>query len=233
MKAVLFDLDGTLLPMNNDYFVEYYFGLLCKKLAPYGYESKKLIDAIWTGTAAMIRNDGSKTNEDVFWDTFIGIMGENSLKDKALFEDFYQNEFIGAKAVCGYDEKLVELVRNLKKKGYTLILATNPVFPITAVYHRIHWAGLNPEDFELYTSYENIGYCKPNPLYYQEILNRCGLDAKDCIMVGNDAHEDMIAETLGMKVFLLTNNLINRKNTDISKFDKGNTDDLIKYMERL
>ena len=52
-----------------------------------------------------------------------------------------------------------------------------------------YWAGLKPEDFELYTTYENTGYCKPNPKYYQDILERLDLTAQECMMVGNDIYE--------------------------------------------
>ena len=67
MKAVLFDLDGTLLPMDQDVFNKAYFGALSKKLAPRGYEPKSFIDSVWAGVIAMLRNDGKNTNEQVFW----------------------------------------------------------------------------------------------------------------------------------------------------------------------
>ena len=104
IKAVLFDLDGTLLPMDQDAFVKVYFGLLAKKLAHHGYEPQKLIDAVWTGTAAMVQNDGSRTNEKVFWDRFAELLGEQVLDDLSLFESFYQNEFSGAKAPESYSD---------------------------------------------------------------------------------------------------------------------------------
>ena len=47
LTTVLFDLDGTLLPMDQEAFTTGYFKLLAKKLAPHGYEPKSLVDAIW------------------------------------------------------------------------------------------------------------------------------------------------------------------------------------------
>lgn len=67
IKVILFDLDGTLLPMDQEIFVKTYFGLIAQKLAPYGYQPKELIEAVWAGTKAMVKNDGRKTNEEVFW----------------------------------------------------------------------------------------------------------------------------------------------------------------------
>ena len=95
IKAILFDLDGTLLPMDQDAFTKRYFKLLAAKLAPRGYDPKMLIDGIWAGTAAMGKNDGSCTNEQAFWNRFAGIFGERVRKDEPVFEEFYRKEYFG------------------------------------------------------------------------------------------------------------------------------------------
>ena len=118
-------------------------------------------------------------------------------------------------------------------KGYRLVLATNPIFPAIATESRIRWAGLEPKDFEFYTTYENSGYCKPNPDYYREILNRLQVSPGECLMVGNDVTEDMVAETLGMKVFLLTDCLINKEEKDISVYPNGSFEQLLAFVEQL
>jgi len=233
VKAVLFDLDGTLLPMDQDKFVAEYFGLLAKKLAPFGYEPDKLVRAVWHGTAAMVKNNGVHTNEEVFWDDFTDIFGENARSHKPLFEEFYAKDFQQVQKTCGRNPKAEEIVKMLQTKGVPVVLATNPIFPAVATESRIRWAGLQPDDFELYTTYENIGYSKPNLEYYREILKRIGLHANDCLMVGNDVDEDMIADQLGMKVFLLTDCLINNSNKDISDFPQGNFDDLKAFLQNL
>ena len=153
-KAVLFDLDGTLLPMDQDEFTGYYFGRLCAKAAPRGYEAEKLVATIWKGTAAMMKNDGSVTNEEAFWNHFASVHGEEKLADKPVFDEFYANEFEDAKASCGFNPAAVEAVRELKAMGLRVTLATNPIFPETAQLKRIRWAGFEPEDFEFHASYE-------------------------------------------------------------------------------
>ena len=233
IKAVLFDLDGTLLPMDQDAFVKVYFGLLAQKLAPYGYEAKKLINAIWLGTTAMVQNDGSKTNEEVFWDRFAELFGRDVLKDLSLFEEFYRNEFSGAKSACGYQPMAEEAVRKVKEKGLRTVLATNPIFPAIATQNRIRWAGLRVEDFEFYTTYENSYHSKPNLAYYQDVLNRLGLQGEECLMVGNDATEDMVAETLGMQVFLLTDCLINSREKEISQYPQGGYPELLAFLDKI
>ena len=233
IQMVLFDLDGTLLPMDTDEFTGGYFKMLAKKAAPYGYELQSLVKGIWHGTAAMVRNDGCCSNEEAFWKDFANTFGEQALKDKTLFDDFYSNEFQEAKQFCGYNSKAAETVFWIREKGLRIGLATNPLFPSAATEIRIRWTGLEPADFEFYTTYENIGYCKPNPEYYRELLRRTGLEPRSCLMVGNDVDEDMIAKELGMRVFLLTDCLINKAAADIEQYPHGGFDELKDYIATL
>lgn len=233
IKAVLFDLDGTLLPMDQDVFVKAYFGGLVKKIGPLGYDPKKLIKAIWKGTEAMIMNNGEQTNEALFWDVFASIFGEKSRQDEPQFAEFYKTDFQRVKDVCGFDKGAAEAVNKLKSKGIRVALATNPIFPAIATESRIRWAGLESSDFELYTTYENCRFSKPNLKYYEEILAQLGIEPQDCLMVGNDVGDDMVAQKLGMKVFLLTDNLINKGNADISQYPQGNFTDLIKLIDNI
>ena len=110
------------------------------------------------------------------------------------------------------------------------MLATNPIFPAIATKSRISWAGLQLEDFEYYTTYENSSYCKPNPKYYIDILEKLNCKPDECLMVGNDVEEDMIAQSIGMKVFLLTDCLINKNDKDITQFQHGGFNELYQYI---
>lgn len=233
ITTVLFDLDGTLLPMDQDRFANDYFGRLAKAMAPHGYNPNALIAAVWTCTKEMIQNDGSCTNEEAFWKRFREIFGEKAVNDEPLFAEFYQTEFSKVRAVCGYTESARKTIDAVKAKGLRAVLATSPIFPRIATESRIRWAGLTPEDFELYTTYENSRFCKPNPDYYREILEKLGVCAEECLMVGNDVQEDMVAGTIGMSVFLLTDCLINKNDEDITQYPHGNFDDLLRYIGRL
>lgn len=229
IAAVLFDLDGTLLPMDQDEFVKGYFGLLAAKLAPHGYDPGQLIDGIWAGTAAMVKNDGSCTNEQVFWRKFAQLFGAETLADKPLFDAFYAEDFQRAKRFCPINPQAAEAVRAIRGMGCRVVLATNPIFPAVATENRIRWVGLEPSDFELYTTYENSHWCKPSLKYYQEILDRLGLRPNQCLMVGNDVTEDMAAQELGMEVFLLTDCLINQNGKDIAAYPHGGFPELMDH----
>lgn len=231
LKYIFFDLDGTLLPMNQDRFTKSYFGALTKTIAPLGYDPESLVNGIWKGTYAMVKNDNRASNEEVFWQTFAGIFGEKALEDKDKFDAFYETQFNDLKEICSPTKDAPETVRRLKEKGYKVVLASNPIFPEIGQKNRMRWAGVNPDDFEYITSYENSGYSKPNPEYYRQILKNLGADPAECLMVGNDVNEDMVAETVGMKVFLMTDCLLNKSDKDISRYPKGGFADLLKFID--
>ena len=232
--TILFDLDGTLLPMDQEIFVKAYFGGISKRLAPLGYDPQKLIGTIWAGTAAMVKNDGSVSNEVAFWNHFAKVYGADKAKeDYPHFEKFYQENFDEVSKVCGQDPRAKEIVEFLKSKGIRRVLATNPIFPSIATEKRMAWAGLSPSDFEFFTTYENSRYCKPNPAYYKDILEKIGCDPGECAMVGTDVEEDMVAGSLGMQVFLLTDCIINKKNEDISVYPNGGFDELLEWLKKI
>ena len=231
ITTVLFDLDGTLLPMDQEHFVKMYFGLLARTLAP--ADPDALIKAVWVGTKAMMTNDGSKTTEASFWDTYCGLLDDDRRNDEPAFRSFYENQFELVRNACGFNPKAAKAIALVKSRGLKAVLATNPIFPRVATQARARWAGLNLDDFELYTTYEDYYHCKPNPLYFQEVLDRLGLKPEECLMVGNDAEEDVAAAKLGIQVFLLTDCLINRKGVDIEAYPHGGFDDLMAYIEKL
>lgn len=234
IRYVLFDLDGTLLPMDQNVFLKRYFKGLAQKLVPLRFEPTKLFESIWKGTGAMIANDGSRVNEECFWEVFRGIYGEE-LVDRALplFDEFYAQDFDSVSEVCGFTPRAKETVDTLKEKGYTVALATNPVFPAVATRLRIKWAGLRPEDFAHYTTFENSHYCKPSADYYREVAEKIGAHPEECLMVGNDISDDMPAATAGMKVFLLTDCLIAREGEQVSDYPNGSFDELMAYIRSM
>lgn len=233
VSAVLFDLDGTLLPMDQECFAKTYYKGLLSVLADRGYDPATVLGAVTDGVHAMVKNDGRATNEVVFWDHFVSVFGEQIREEEPVLRRFYETDFQQIRQVCGYDNRAAAVVRRLRERGFRVILATNPLFPAIATESRMRWAGLDPTDFEWYTTYENSRYCKPNSAYYREILQRIGCSAGQCLMVGNDVEEDMIARNLGLSVFLLTDCLINPNGRDISAYPHGSFDELSAYLETL
>ena len=233
IKAVLFDLDGTLLPMDQNQFLKGYFGLLTEKMVKSGYDAATFMKALLTGTDAMVANDGSITNEALFWREFGRFYTEEALPPISLFDEFYAEDFPKTKAFCGFGARPRKIVDAVKKKGLLSVLATAPAFPAIATETRMGYVGLSPADFSLYTTYENSTYCKPSEGYYREVLSKIGCAPEECLMVGNDVDEDMITEQLGMQVFLLTPCMINRSGKDISTYPQGDFSALAEYLRAL
>ena len=228
--AILFDLDGTLLPMDFDEFTGSYFSLLAKAVAPYGFEKESMLAAMWRGVGAMMKNDGSRSNYDAFWSTFSSILGPSVLDHVAEFDKFYENEFHGAKAVTQPTEKAALAVASARRRAEKVILATNPIFPMVATRARMSWAGLRESDFDLITHYDNCTTSKPNPAYYLEITSALNLDPTRCLMVGNNVEEDILpAATVGLDTFLLTDCLMSKSDT-LPDVPHGNFDDLLDFL---
>ncbi len=233
IKAVLFDLDGTLLPMDQNAFIKVYFGGLARRICARGYDPADFSKAMQAGIVAMVKNTGAETNETVFWNTFKAILGDRILDEYDEFEAFYEEEFPHFASACGHDARAREVVDAVHAKGLTAILATNPVFPRVATRERMRWAGLSPEDFAFFTTYENYRHCKPSLDYYRDVLTAAKLSPEECVMVGNDVDEDMVAAELGIRVFLLTDCTINRHGKDISSYPQGDFDDLLSFIQAL
>lgn len=228
-QAILFDLDGTLLPMDNDYFTKSYFKLLAQYAAPLGYQADSLIPAMWKGVGAMVKNDGARSNCEAFWDAFEQLLGPQVKEHIPAFDRFYSNEFQHASQFTAPNPLAIEAVSLARQKAQRVILATNPLFPPVAVDTRLSWIGLHAADFDLTTNYSNFSYCKPNPNYYREILAKFDLDANQCLMIGNDVQEDIeAAGSIGMDTFLVTDCLISRGEMPICP--QGSFHDLIHFL---
>lgn len=160
ITTVLFDLDGTLLPFEQDDFVKIYFSELCRKLAPMGYEPQHTVKSVWGGTKAMVMNDGSRLNSEAFWETF-NAMNPGLPDARPACDEFYTHEFEKAKASLKYIPDHRPMIERLKSAGLRVVLATNPIFPLDGVRTRMAWVNLAPEDFGLVTWYDNSTFCKP------------------------------------------------------------------------
>ena len=232
MNTILFDLDGTLLPMDLDEFIQKYFGYVVETMYQYGRDGKAILNAILKGVESIIKNDGTMTNEDRFWQTFTAITNISKEEIEPEFTKFYETVFdkidTGAQS-----QNMIQAVKLLKSKGYTLYLTTSPLFPSIATHNRMKWAGLDKEDFELVTTYENSSYCKPNPAYYQEVMTKYNLQPEQCLMVGNDVKEDGAIQQLGVDLYLVDDYLLNKYNLEITSKYLSNSETFLEFVKQL
>lgn len=230
--SVLFDLDGNLLPMELDKFVETYFTALANYMLPYGYDPKALTDAVWAGTRAMVKNDGTMLNKERFWQAFSYCLGADSLKHMDAINAFYTSDFAKAKISTWDNPNAKRAVKAARQAADKVILATNPLFPPCAVEMRLSWIGLTPEDFDYITTYDNSHYCKPNPKYFTEIAEKLNLSPDKALMIGNDLGEDTPAKSVGFDLFITTDCLLGDKSR-LSEFTSGSFEQLCQYLENL
>jgi len=94
-----------------------------------------------------------------------------------------------------------------RRLGFRLVLATNPVWPLSAVRRRLEWGGVRDIPFDFIANSEVMTRSKPDPAYYFELLGRIGAKASECLMIGNDPRKDLPARELGIRTFLIGQDL--------------------------
>lgn len=230
-KAILFDLDGTLLPVKDDDLAKKYVELLVQKFS-HKYDAKTFFHTLYTSIGKMVQNDGKESNEAVFWNYFSSVFGPVSKQDLEAFALFYEQEYLQLKEVCKENPYVREIIEAAKSSYEKVILATNPFFPRRAIVHRLEFAGLKEEDFTWITSYETSHFCKPNPSYYQEILSRFDLKPEEVLMVGNHKIEDGEASSsLGIECILVGDYLLPKDDLS-TRFPHYEMKDLAKVIQK-
>ncbi|MCR4397872.1 MAG: HAD family hydrolase [Firmicutes bacterium] len=232
VRVLLFDLDDTLIEVEMEPFLREYFGMLAARFARVcdpAVFARRLLES----TEAMVVSlDGTKTNRDVFVEDFFPKIGANPSDWLSEIDEFYRSDFPKLRKFCTPDPLAPVVVQSAVREGYRTVLATNPVYPRAAVLHRLAWGGLDPGLFELITSYETMHYCKPRPEYYREICSVMSCSPGECLMVGNDVDEDLVAADVGMKTFLVNRKVRNRGSRRYTAHYEGSLEDLLAKIER-
>jgi len=232
INTILFDLDATVLPMDQNEFVQLYFHEMGKMFHDM-IDGKLLAKYIMDSTAHMVKNLEDRTNEDIFMTRFSELVDGDLNVYRKRFDEFYDTRFLNVQQSTHQNDTMIKAIKLLKDKGYDIVLATNPLFPMKANHHRINWAGLKPDDFNYISSFESNKYCKPNLEYYREVLSAINRSPGECMMVGNDALEDMIAGKLGIKTYLIENYMINNHDVEVKADHRGLYDDFYAFVQML
>jgi FMN phosphatase YigB (HAD superfamily) len=135
------------------------------------------------------------------------------------------------KSIVESSDISTELVRDMIEKGFQVVLATNPLFPECAVETRLSWINLSISDFSHVTHYGNSSFCKPNIGYYEQILKTIKREPHECLMVGNNPSEDMIACSLGIEGFLVSGYVEGEPPSGSFEYREGSLEDLAAYFE--
>lgn len=205
--TLLLDLDDTLLGNDIDEFIKIYMGLLSKHLAPY-VDPQIMIPALWSGTKAMMLNqDPELTLENAFDRIFYPAIGIEKEQVRSILEKFYREIFPSLQTYTRRFSEAAMVVNEALRRGYRVGIATNPLFPLLAIEHRISWAGVPVEEipFSLVPSYETFHFAKPNPAFFTEYLGRLGWPEGPVLMVGDSLENDIRgARTAGLAAYWIT-----------------------------
>lgn len=188
MKALLLDLDDTLLTNPMSTFVPAYLQTLTRFLAD-AVPAETLVAELLRAIAAMERNDGSgPTNAETFAAHFFPAVGVPQEELEPLFARFYAEAFPTLRVLTRPRPEARPLVEWALASGLQVAVATNPVFPRTAIEQRLAWAGLPVHElpFALVTTYEEMRATKSHPAYYLAIAGRLGRGPEECLMAGDD-----------------------------------------------
>lgn len=207
IKAVLFDLDDTLLDVNfTPFMIRYiagYSALLAKAARRPTITLGPSISKAYLAMESEKRSD-DLTNHELFVQSMKASTGI-PLDDPAFVDllDFYDTEILPAlngNIVRARQQRGTKLaVETVHSMGLTCALATNPAFSLNCVKTRVGWAGLDPNDFVLISNWDNAHRLKPQARFYQEFVNSLGLTCDECLMVGNDASRDFPRPDCGLR----------------------------------
>ena len=233
IRAVFFDLDGTLLPMDLDEFLGSYFKAIGEFVAARSADLAGFSTGFAQGMKAMAHHEPNITNCQAFWDEFFRHADASSCDWQSLLTEFYTREFpkVGKNVVP--NPACARVLDAFAAKGYPLVLATMPYFPPVAVEGRLAWANVSPRMFARLTHYENSRAAKPSEFYYAEQLVACGLRADEILMVGNNTVEDGAFARMGAHLFLTTDWLLNPSGTSLAAVPHGTMEQFADWVDSL
>ena len=231
IRAVLFDLDGTLLHVNTRAFIEAYIRLLAKWFAG-RVEPGRFVRQLTEATQAMMDNrDPSRTNREVFAQAFYGPLGLTEASAADHLAEFYAREYPTLQTLTRSDPTARRAVLAALNRGLQAVLATNPIFPETAIRQRMGWAGVADLPFARVTHYDNSHFCKPHLEYFLEVCTAIDRRPTECLMVGNDTDEDVAVRSVGMRSYLVTDHLINPRRQPLRADYVGTLAEAVSFLD--
>lgn len=203
MRAVLFDLDGTLLDLDLEDFLGRYFVALEVASEPLAAEvgQAALMQGLKTAVGMMMQPHQGRTNRHVFFEGMRSLTGVDLERNWGVYERFYAEVFPSLQGSAKPAAGGREAVQSALDLGLQVAIATNPIFPREAILTRLSWAGLADLPLPVITTYEVMEATKPLAGYFRQTAELLGVHPADCLMVGDDRRLDLPAADVGMRTY--------------------------------
>jgi FMN phosphatase YigB (HAD superfamily) len=229
-EAILYDLDDTLLVNPIKVFVPAYLDALTRFMAEH-VDSQLLADSLLAAIRVMDDDvDPQRTNAEVFFEAFLPPLNKPRPQLEALFGRFYAEAFPGLRSLTRPAEGAHDAVQWAHRHVRRIAVATNPVFPETAINQRIRWAELEPEPFDLVTTLESSHATKAHPAYYHEVADELGVAPDGCVMVGDNWRWDVAnPASIGMAVWWIAETDAPRPDVSMPLLGQGPLTDFVAF----
>lgn len=203
ITTLLFDIDNTLLLFDDHEFMRIYVELIHKYFRREEPNLKKFMSIFLTSTNKMThKNPSNLDNLTKFGVDFESRIGLSKSEIITRFQQFYRTDFIKVCQIMKLHPIAMELLK-LASTYFHLVAATNPLFPRIANETRFSQTGLDAFPWVEITSAEDYHYAKPHIEFYEELLDRIDKSPTECMIIGDDPINDMVAGRLGIKTFLV------------------------------
>ena len=235
-KVIFFDLDGTLLPVETGVFLRGYNDKASEFASDKCEDSERFAIALDEAFKAMLETEHRCLNAEIFWQVFRSHAGDFAGAWCELVDRFYKEAFNSIGDDYNSNANASKAVNILKDKGYPLMLTTQPLFPIGAVHDRLAWSDVAPENFDYITTYDNSRLSKPHALYFQDCMDKAGVESHEVLMVGNHTVEDLGCLDLGIDAYIITDYMCNPVNLDLEAcagVEYGTMDEFVEYVQAL
>jgi len=200
LRCLLFDLDGTLLDIDGEQFLDDYVAAL----APY-FQRWADVDvftrSVMAASVPIFGLHPHETNGEVFRNHLSRHLGmAPSVVDETMGR-FHREAMDAMPIRRGPIADARPCVEAALRGGFQVAVATTPIYQPAVVALRLRWAGLEDIPWSLVTHSENMHTCKPDVDYFAEAASLLGIPPTQCLMIGDDRLQDMPAAKCGMHVY--------------------------------
>jgi len=200
LRCLLFDLDGTLLDIDGEQFLDDYVAAMAPYFRPWA-DPEAFQRAVMAASVPIFSEHPDRTNGEVFRAHLASRLGVEESTVNEQIQRFHREALAGLAIPRGPVPAARPCVEAALARGYQVAVATTPIYLPEVVMLRLRWAGLDDLPWALITHSENMHTCKPDVAYFQEAAAILGVQPTQCLMIGDDRLQDMPAAQCGMHVY--------------------------------